>query len=194
MKPAVLPFPTAKLPARGSKRSFMFDRGIKSTGVHHFHRGLDFPAPRGTPVHATAPGRVTHALRQWRQGFTGYGRCVVIEHPGGTWTLSAHLQTVAVEAGDQVEAGQVIGTVGGSQFTKAGRYVDENLGPHLHFEVATRPYPMPSEAERVDPERWLQGTLEGERVAVAAEHSDSGAVVAFTLGVAAYLALRGRGA
>lgn len=179
------PIANAALPTEGI-RSYLYQRSPE-----HRHRGIDLAAKRGAPVRATAPGVVTHAVRKWQQGFTGYGRAVVIKHPGGAHTLYAHLQSVTVLAGQHVDAGEVIGTVGGSQFSKAGGYVDEALSPHLHFEAASRAYPMPSEAERIDPVAWLRGSARGEEVLQAAKQdSSSSALIAFALGVAAWIMLR----
>ena len=175
----------AALP-RDGVRSYLFQRR-----PDHRHRGIDLPAPRGTPVLASAPGLVVHAVRQWQQGFTGYGRCVVLRHEGGAYTLYAHLETVDVHRGQHVEAGERVGSVGGSSFSRAGDYVDEDLGPHLHFEASARPYPMRSEDDRIDPVEWLLGTEQGEKVMVAA--GGGAALVAFALGVAAFVLLAKRG-
>jgi len=179
----------AELPREG-KRSYLFDRGAREDGSEHFHRGIDIPAKRHEPVRATAPGLVVHAVRQWQQGFTGYGRAVVLRHEGGAYTLSAHLETVDVQRGQYVDAGERIGTVGGSSFSKAGKYVDEDLSPHLHFEAAARSYPMRSEDDRMDPIDWLLGTEQGEKLMVSA---GGAVIIAFALGVAAYVLSHKRG-
>jgi murein DD-endopeptidase MepM/ murein hydrolase activator NlpD len=87
------------------------------------HRGVDFAAPRGTPVRAVASGRVTFAGRQF-----GYGNIVRIDHPGPYDTAYAHLDHFAPAAreGAAVEKGQVIGYVGATGLA---------TGPHLHFEM-----------------------------------------------------------
>lgn len=85
------------------------------------HAGVDFRAPYGAPVRATAPGRVIDA------GYRGgYGRMVEIEHDFGITTRYAHLSSIAVSEGDRVERGAVLGQVGST-----GR----STGPHLHYEV-----------------------------------------------------------
>ena len=90
-------------------------------GGAKFHCGVDFPAPVGTPVNATASGVVVFS--GWDGG---YGLSVVIEHGSGTRTLFGHLSGVSVGSGDPVNAGQVIGQVGST-----GR----STGPHLHYEI-----------------------------------------------------------
>jgi len=86
-----------------------------------FHKGIDIPSPRGTPVVATAAGTVA-LVRS-----TGdYGRYIVLDHANGYQTLYAHLNDFAVRSGDRVGAGQTIGSVG-----KSGNAT----GYHLHYEV-----------------------------------------------------------
>jgi murein DD-endopeptidase MepM/ murein hydrolase activator NlpD len=86
-----------------------------------FHAGVDLRAAYGTEVPAAAAGEVTFAGDQ-----TGYGTTVVIRHGDGFETRYAHLSSMDVQAGDQIQAGQSVGRVGNS-----GR----STGPHLHFEV-----------------------------------------------------------
>ncbi|HEV8714448.1 MAG TPA: peptidoglycan DD-metalloendopeptidase family protein [Candidatus Binatia bacterium] len=87
------------------------------------HKGVDFAAPRGTPVRAVASGKVTFAGRQG-----GYGNIVCIDHPGPYDTAYAHLERIekGLARGDRVERGQVIGYVGSTGLA---------TGPHLHFEL-----------------------------------------------------------
>ena len=85
------------------------------------HNGVDFAAPRGTPVRAVANGKVTQAGR-----IHGFGRIVRIDHSGPYGTEYAHLHKIAkgVRVGARVKRGQVIGTVGSTGLA---------TGPHLHF-------------------------------------------------------------
>jgi len=87
----------------------------------HMHKGVDIAAPEGASVHAAAAGRVIFSGYE-----NGYGNTVVVQHPDGFETRYAHLGAVAVNAGDQLQARQVLGTVGNT-----GR----STGPHVHFEV-----------------------------------------------------------
>jgi septal ring factor EnvC (AmiA/AmiB activator) len=85
------------------------------------NNGLEFRSAPGTPVYAVAEGRVAHT--GWIRGF---GRVVIVDHGEGHHTLSAHLATADVAAGDAVTRGQVIGTVGDTESTN---------GPKLYFEL-----------------------------------------------------------
>jgi murein DD-endopeptidase MepM/ murein hydrolase activator NlpD len=101
--------------------SFAFEPVDRACPGGHWHSGIDLAAARGTPVRATLPGIVTVILSA-----TGYGLHVVIDHGGGLSSLYGHLDTVLVNSGDDVVAGQLIGTVGAS---------GNATGPHLHFEI-----------------------------------------------------------
>lgn len=86
------------------------------------HMGLDFTAPMGTPIYATADGRVRDA------GFNtgGYGNRVVINHGYGYETLYGHMVRIKARVGETVKRGEVIGYVGNS---------GKSTGPHCHYEV-----------------------------------------------------------
>jgi murein DD-endopeptidase MepM/ murein hydrolase activator NlpD len=92
-------------------------------GYTKMHKGVDFGAPKGTPVMAAGNGTIEKA--EW---FGGYGRYVRIRHANSYSTAYAHLSRFArgVGPGARVRQGQVIGYVGSS-----GR----STGPHLHYEV-----------------------------------------------------------
>jgi murein DD-endopeptidase MepM/ murein hydrolase activator NlpD len=85
------------------------------------HRGMDFGARWGTPIHAAADGQVTRA--GWAGG---YGRQVRLAHGDGMATSYSHMSSMAVEPGAYVRRGQLIGYVGSSGLS---------TGPHLHYEV-----------------------------------------------------------
>jgi murein DD-endopeptidase MepM/ murein hydrolase activator NlpD len=93
-----------------------------------FHRGIDFGAPSGTPIHASASGQVTAA--GWAGG---YGRQVRISHGGGVATTYSHMSAIAAEPGSFVRQGQVIGYVGSSGMS---------TGAHLHYEVYVSGQPV----------------------------------------------------
>ena len=87
------------------------------------HQGVDYAAPTGTPVRATAEGSVEHA--GWR---SGYGLTVVLRHAGAVTTLYAHLSAIApgLRPGVRVAQGQTLGRVGQTGWA---------TGPHLHYEL-----------------------------------------------------------
>ncbi len=95
-------------------------------GYNRVHRGLDFGAPKGTPIMAAGRGTIVSA------GWNGaYGRYIRIRHNSTYKTAYAHLSRLArgIRRGKRVKQGQIIGYVGSS-----GR----STGPHLHYEVLVR--------------------------------------------------------
>jgi murein DD-endopeptidase MepM/ murein hydrolase activator NlpD len=111
-------------PVEGARLSSVFGRRKHPVyGNVRMHTGVDFAAARGTPVHATAPGRVSYV--GWRGG---YGRVVEIAHGSDTVTRYTHLSATAdgLAKGQRVEAGEVVGRVGSSGTA---------TGPNLHYEV-----------------------------------------------------------
>lgn len=88
---------------------------------HAIHEGIDYAAPRGTAIHATAEGIVTFAGRQ-----RGYGIIVEIRHAFGFETVYAHLDRARVKAGQRVARGDRIGDMGST-----GR----STGTHVHYEI-----------------------------------------------------------
>jgi murein DD-endopeptidase MepM/ murein hydrolase activator NlpD len=92
-------------------------------GGREFHRGIDYAAPTGTPVHAAMDGTVS--LCDWHGG---YGRVVEIRHAHGLRTRYGHLSRFApsIRPGSRVHRGQVIGYVGSTGLS---------TGPHLYYEI-----------------------------------------------------------
>ena len=90
-------------------------------GGRRAHKGVDLAGATGTPVYATADGTV--GMAQW---FSSYGNYVQIEHGAGLQTRYGHLSGYAVNAGQKVKKGDLIGYIGST-----GR----STGPHLHYEV-----------------------------------------------------------
>ena len=86
------------------------------------HKGVDYGAPRGTPILATGDGVVRHAGNKG-----SYGKTVIIRHGGKYDTLYAHMSKTAkgIRKGTRVKQGQVIGYVGSTGLA---------TGPHLHYE------------------------------------------------------------
>ena len=93
-----------------------------------FHSGVDLVAPMGTPILATAGGRVIYAGEK-----DGYGNVVEVDHGNGLVTRYAHASRVIVREGDVVLPRQHIADVGST-----GR----STGPHLHMEVLENGAPV----------------------------------------------------
>ena len=90
--------------------------------VRKLHTGLDYSAPRGTPIYATGDGKVVTV----RTNFGGYGKEVEIDHGYGFVTKYAHMESFNVKQGQKVKRGECIGYVGNT-----GR----STAPHLHYEI-----------------------------------------------------------
>lgn len=97
--------------------------GHKTQGLHGYN-GIDIGASFGTPIIASASGKVIIARSTGWNG--GYGSYVVISHDNGTQTLYGHMNEVIVYEGMDVVRGQVIGYVGST---------GKSTGAHLHFEI-----------------------------------------------------------
>ncbi len=122
-------------------------------GLRHVHHGVDMENPRGTPVLAAADGEVVFAGEDAHSPLgpvpNFYGQAVVLRHVLAVagevvYTLYGHLDTVAVQVGQAVAAGEVIGTVGSRGVA---------VGPHLHFEVRLG---EDAYAAAQNPVLWLQ--------------------------------------
>jgi murein DD-endopeptidase MepM/ murein hydrolase activator NlpD len=99
------------------------------------HSGIDFREEYGSPIRATAAGKVISAGQNG-----GYGNMVEIDHGNDITTRYAHMSAISVSAGDTVVAGAIVGKLGST-----GR----STGPHLHYEVRIND-------EAVDPMRFLR--------------------------------------
>lgn len=85
------------------------------------HAGIDIAAPKGTEIYACAEGTIV--LAGWN---SGYGNCVIIEHPDGYRTLYGHMSEILCLEGQEVSTGDIIGLVGSTGWSS---------GNHLHIEV-----------------------------------------------------------
>lgn len=101
------------------------------------HAGIDLAMPADTPIRAAGAGTVVAA--GW--AYPGYGISVVVDHGNGFLTHYAHQSRTAVQVGDRVAAGQVIGYEGST---------GDSTGPHLHFEVHNGLW------NQVDPAPWMR--------------------------------------
>jgi murein DD-endopeptidase MepM/ murein hydrolase activator NlpD len=106
------------------------------SGRAEFHRGMDIASPEGTPILASAEGIVSYS--GWN---SGGGNVVVIEHGHGFSTYYAHNSSNAVETGQLVKRGDIIGYVGSTGNT---------TGSHLHYEIWREDRP-------VNPRKYISG-------------------------------------
>ncbi len=122
------------------KLVYHFGPDKRANGVTLRWNGIGIAAAPGTPVHAVKAGTVVLA-----QPMEGYGPSVIISHGAGYYTLYMYLKKIQVVQGQDVNAGQVIGTVGGENSPE---------GPHLEFRIHAPVgggAPVP-----VDPLQWLK--------------------------------------
>ncbi|AEC22078.1 metallopeptidase [Pusillimonas sp. T7-7] len=99
-------------------------------GVWRGHKGVDYAAPSGTPIHATADGVV-----EFKGKKNGYGNTIILKHHNGYSTLYAHQSRYAkgLRKGNKVSQGQLIGYVGSTGWA---------TGPHLHYEFRVNNKPI----------------------------------------------------
>ena len=119
---------------------YRFGRERRPNGTVLRWNGIGIRATTGSPVQAVRAGTVVLA-----GPFEGYGPTVVLSHGGGFYTLYLYLEDIGVVQGREVRAGQVVGTVGGSQTPE---------GPHLEFQIRA---PVGGGApQAMDPLQWLK--------------------------------------
>jgi hypothetical protein len=90
--------------------------------VRKMHKGVDFAAPKGTPIYATGDGVVVAV----KTVFGGYGKHIEIDHGFGFTTRYAHMNEFKVKKGQRIKRGDLIGTVGNTGSSTA---------PHVHYEI-----------------------------------------------------------
>jgi len=117
--PAIQPVANKQLIALASGFGFRVHPIYK---VKKLHTGIDFAASIGTPIYATADGKIIEVSVK----FSGYGKMVEIDHGFGYHTRYAHMHDFAVRQGQTVKRGDLIGYVGNTGLSTA---------PHLHYEV-----------------------------------------------------------
>jgi murein DD-endopeptidase MepM/ murein hydrolase activator NlpD len=108
-----------------------------------YHTGIDFRASHGTPISAVKAGVVLYSGNSGNWA----GNHVAIKHADGMTTMSSHMSSMAVHAGQTVQAGQVIGRVG-----QTGRA----FGAHLHFELYPSGVKYGDVYKAINPQPWLK--------------------------------------
>lgn len=137
--PAIQPVSTKDLTRMASGYGYRTDPFTK---VRKFHYGMDFTAPKGTPVYATGDGVVVRADNT----STGYGNHIRIDHGYGYISLYAHLYKYNVRDNQKIKRGDLIGFVGSTGRSEA---------PHLHYEVF-------KDDDRINPINFYYGNLSAE--------------------------------
>lgn len=134
--PAIQPVNNEDLTRMASGFGYRTDPFTKALKKHW---GMDFTAPRGTPVYASGDGKVTRADNT----ASGYGNHIRIDHGYGYESLYAHLYKFNVRNGQKVKRGDLIGFVGSTGRSEA---------PHLHYEVF-------KDGDRINPINFYYGNL-----------------------------------
>lgn len=138
--PAIQPVSAKNLGRIASGYGYRIDPIYKTIKLH---AGLDFTAPTGAPIYATADGTVKVA------GLStgGYGNHVVINHGYGYETLYGHMSRIKARNGQKVKRGEVIGYIGST---------GKSTGPHLHYEVRKN-------GQKIDPIYFFYNDLTPEQ-------------------------------
>lgn len=134
--PAIQPVRNKDLTRMASGYGFRSDPFTK---VRKMHWGMDFTAPRGTPIYASGNGVIVRA----DNASAGYGKHIRINHGFGYLSLYAHLSKYNVVKGQRVKRGDLIGFVGNTGRSQA---------PHLHYEVF-------KDNQRINPINFYYGSL-----------------------------------
>ena len=137
--PAIQPIKNEDLTRMASGYGYRTDPFTK---IRKFHYGMDFTAPRGTPVYASGDGIVKRADSR----SSGYGKHIRIDHGYGYVSLYAHLYKYNVRKNQRVKRGDIIGFVGSTGRSQA---------PHLHYEIF-------KDKRRINPLNFYYGNLTSE--------------------------------
>lgn len=138
--PAIQPVSNQQLERIASGYGVRIDPVYK---VPKMHNGLDFTAPSGTPIYATANGKVEFS----GSNASGYGNHVILDHGFGYKTLYGHMKRTKARRGQKVKRGEVIGYVGST---------GKSTGPHLHYEVI-------KQGAKLDPVHFFYNDLTPEQ-------------------------------
>lgn len=138
--PAIQPIANKDLSRIASGFGYRIDPIYKTIKLHP---GIDFAAPRGTPIYATGDGVVEFA----GENGDGYGKHVIINNGYGYETLYGHMLRTKVRVHEKVKRGEVIGWVGNS---------GKSTGPHCHYEVIKK-------GDKVDPVYYFYNDLTPEQ-------------------------------
>ena len=146
--PAIQPVRNQDLKRMASGYGMRSDPFTKARKMHY---GMDFSAPRGTPIYASGDGIIDRADNT----ATGYGNHIRINHGYGYVSLYAHLYKYNVRKNQKVKRGDLIGFVGST-----GR----SEGPHLHYEIF-------KDGEHINPINFYYGSLTAEEFNIMLQHA-----------------------
>jgi murein DD-endopeptidase MepM/ murein hydrolase activator NlpD len=146
--PAIQPVSNEDLTRMASGYGMRSDPFTKAKKMHW---GMDFTAPRGSPIYASGDGIVVRA----DGGATGYGNHIRIDHGYGYTSLYAHLYKYNVRKNQKVKRGDLIGFVGSTGRSEA---------PHLHYEIF-------KDGDRINPINFYYGSLTAEEFNKMLEHA-----------------------
>lgn len=110
--------------------------------VRRMHYGVDFSAPRGTPIYSTGDG----VVKKVKTNYGGYGKEIIIDHGYGYVTRYAHLSKFNVRRGQKIKRGECIGYIGST---------GKSTAPHLHYEVI-------KDKKKVNPVHYFYNDLNEE--------------------------------
>ncbi len=147
--PAIQPISNQELTRMASGFGWRSDPFTKARKMHY---GMDFTAPKGTPVYASGDGKISRA----DNNSSGYGKHIRIEHGYGYLSLYGHLSEYNVKVGQKVKRGDLIGFVGSTGRSEA---------PHLHYEVW-------KDEERINPINFYYGSLSAEEFENMLKYAD----------------------
>ena len=134
--PAIQPINNSELTRMASGFGWRTDPFTKA---RRMHRGMDFTAPKGTPIYASGDGKIIRA----DNNSSGFGKHVRIDHGFGYRSIYAHMSKYNVKKGQRVKRGDLIGFVGNTGRSEA---------PHLHYEVW-------KDGDRINPINFYYGSL-----------------------------------
>lgn len=137
--PSIQPIRNKDLKRLASGYGYRSDPFTKKPRMHW---GMDFTAPKGTPIYATGDGFVKRADNR----ASGYGKHIRVDHGFGYVSLYAHMNKFQVKRGQKVKRGEIIGYVGNT-----GR----SAGPHLHYEIF-------KDGKKINPLNFYYGNLSSE--------------------------------
>ena len=137
--PAIQPVKKGDLTRMASGFGWRSDPFTKARKKHY---GMDFTAPRGTPIYASGDGIIIRA----DQRSSGYGKHIRIDHGFGYISLYAHLSKYNVRRRQKVKRGDLIGFVGNTGRSQA---------PHLHYEISKN-------GRKINPTNFYLGNLSPE--------------------------------